>query len=183
MGEVAVVTANEVVIKTLEILKSRKWSRNSHSISNRLKRVDTLIHAEEIHEQSESIQNACAGRLLKKEAMLNWEDLMESLRRSCQHRVNLCCMRYLWHSALYRRYMLEHMHIFLWKWNTLSEFRYRNHPNKDDVVILISQSGETADTLAALREAKLHGRLQSVYATWSGSSIARESMAAFIFMP
>jgi glucosamine--fructose-6-phosphate aminotransferase (isomerizing) len=59
-----------------------------------------------------------------------------------------------------------------------SEFRYRNPIiNKDDAIIFISQSGETADTLAALREAKQRGALAIGVCNVVGSSIARESMA------
>jgi glucosamine--fructose-6-phosphate aminotransferase (isomerizing) len=83
-----------------------------------------------------------------------------------------------WHAALVGEYMFEQYAHIPVEVEYASEFRYRNPIlNKDDVVIVISQSGETADTLAALREAKSRGITVLGICNVVGSSIARESDA------
>jgi glucosamine--fructose-6-phosphate aminotransferase (isomerizing) len=81
-----------------------------------------------------------------------------------------------WHAALVAEYMLEQIARIPTEVEYASEFRYRNPLiNIDDVVFLISQSGETADTLAALREAKSKGATVLGIVNVVGSTIARES--------
>ena len=83
-----------------------------------------------------------------------------------------------WHSALVGEYMIEHLAQIPVEVEYASEFRYRNpviYP--DDIVIGISQSGETADTLAALREARLKGATALGLVNVVGSTIARETDA------
>jgi len=81
-----------------------------------------------------------------------------------------------WHAGLVGEYMLEQIARIPTEVEYASEFRYRNPlVNIDDVVFLISQSGETADTLAALREAKAKGATVLGVVNVVGSSIARES--------
>jgi glucosamine--fructose-6-phosphate aminotransferase (isomerizing) len=83
-----------------------------------------------------------------------------------------------WHAGLVGEYMLEQIARVPTEVEYASEFRYRSPIlNTDDVVILISQSGETADTLAALREAKQRGATTLGIVNVVGSSIARETDA------
>jgi glucosamine--fructose-6-phosphate aminotransferase (isomerizing) len=83
-----------------------------------------------------------------------------------------------WHAGLVGEYMFEQFTRIPTEVEYASEFRYRNPiVGKDDTVFFISQSGETADTLAALREAKLRGALALGICNAVGSSIARESDA------
>jgi glucosamine--fructose-6-phosphate aminotransferase (isomerizing) len=83
-----------------------------------------------------------------------------------------------WHAGLVGEYMLEQMAGISTEVEYASEFRYRDPVlGKDDVVVAISQSGETADTLAALREAKRHGATTIGIVNVVGSSIARETDA------
>ena len=130
----------------------------------------------EICEQPESIRNTLRGRLLEEEGTarlgglnLKDEDLLKV------DRVVLTACGTSWHAALVGEYMLEELARFPAEVEYASEFRYRN-PLVDErtLVIVISQSGETADTLAALREAKRRGARTLVIVNVVGSSIARE---------
>jgi glucosamine--fructose-6-phosphate aminotransferase (isomerizing) len=133
----------------------------------------------EIMEQPDSVQNSMRGRLLfdKGTAKLGGlEGVEERLVNSKRIIISACGTS--WHSALVGEYMLEQKARIPTEVEYASEFRYRNPIiNKDDAIIFISQSGETADTLAALREAKLRGALAIGVCNVVGSSIARESMS------
>ena len=88
-----------------------------------------------------------------------------------------------WHAGLVGEYMLEQYGKIPVEVEYASEFRYRNPIiKKGDVVFLISQSGETADTLAALREAKQKGAAVFGICNVVGSTIARESQGESISM-
>ncbi|MGD0991672.1 MAG: glutamine--fructose-6-phosphate transaminase (isomerizing) [Gemmatimonadales bacterium] len=130
----------------------------------------------EICEQPESIRNTLRGRLLEEEGTarlgglnLKDEDLLKV------DRIVLTACGTSWHAALVGEYMLEEMARLPAEVEYASEFRYRN-PLVDErtLVIVISQSGETADTLAALREAKRRGARTLGIVNVVGSSIARE---------
>ncbi|MCK7524954.1 MAG: glutamine--fructose-6-phosphate transaminase (isomerizing) [Ignavibacteriales bacterium] len=83
-----------------------------------------------------------------------------------------------WHAGLVGEYMLEQFCRIPTEVEYASEFRYRNPIiEKDDAIFFISQSGETADTLAAVREAKMKGALVLGICNAVGSSIARETNA------
>ncbi|MDR3609649.1 MAG: glutamine--fructose-6-phosphate transaminase (isomerizing), partial [Ignavibacteriaceae bacterium] len=133
----------------------------------------------EIMEQPESVQNSMRGRLLfdKGTAKLGGlEGVEERLINSKRIIISACGTS--WHSALVGEYMLEQKARIPTEVEYASEFRYRNPIiTKDDTIIFISQSGETADTLAALREAKQRGALALGICNVVGSSIARESMS------
>ncbi len=130
----------------------------------------------EIMEQPTSIRDTLGGRLLEDEgtarlAGLNLSDdeLLEI------DRVVLTACGTSWHAGLIGEYMLEELARIPVEVEYASEFRYRN-PMVDErtLVIGISQSGETADTLAALREAKQRGARTLGIVNVVGSSIARE---------
>ncbi|MGA2382116.1 MAG: glutamine--fructose-6-phosphate transaminase (isomerizing) [Gemmatimonadales bacterium] len=130
----------------------------------------------EICEQPESIRNTLRGRLLEEEGTtrlgglnLKDEDLLKV------NRIVLTACGTSWHAALVGEYMLEELARLPAEVEYASEFRYRN-PLVDEhtLVIVISQSGETADTLAALREAKRRGARTLGIVNVVGSSIARE---------
>jgi glutamine---fructose-6-phosphate transaminase (isomerizing) len=130
----------------------------------------------EICEQPESIRNTLRGRLLEEEGTarfgglnLSDEDLLKV------DRIVLTACGTSWHAALVGEYMLEELARLPAEVEYASEFRYRN-PLVDErtLVIVISQSGETADTLAALREAKRRGARTLGIVNVVGSSIARE---------
>ncbi len=130
----------------------------------------------EICEQPESIRNTLRGRLLDEEGTARFgglnltdEDLLKV------NRIVLTACGTSWHAALVGEYMLEELARLPVEVEYASEFRYRN-PLVDErtLVIVISQSGETADTLAALREAKRRGARTLGIVNVVGSSIARE---------
>jgi glucosamine--fructose-6-phosphate aminotransferase (isomerizing) len=177
-GEVAIVTANEVIIKTLGDVEITKVIEElTFDLEQIEKDGFTHFMLKEIHEQSESIQNAMRGRLLEEEGDVKLgglDGVVEKMLRA--PRLIFAACGTSWHAALIGEYMLEqYAHISV-EVEYASEFRYRNPIlTKDDVVILISQSGETADTLAALREARALGATAIGICNVVGSSIARES--------
>ena len=131
----------------------------------------------EIFEQPETIKNAMRGRLLVEDgaARLDGLNLVLQELRSIQRLVFVACGT-SWHAALVGKYMIEEMAGIPVEVEYASEFRYRNPiigPNT--LVFVISQSGETADTLAALREAAHKGATVLGICNVVGSSIARET--------
>ncbi len=131
----------------------------------------------EIFEQPRCIHNAINGRLLDDEARAKLGGLnmtAEELGRF--DRIVLTACGTSWHAACIGEYMLEEFARIPVEVEYASEFRYR-HPVLNDrtLVIAISQSGETADTLAALREARNRGSRVMGICNVVGSSIARES--------
>jgi glucosamine--fructose-6-phosphate aminotransferase (isomerizing) len=177
-GEVAVVTANEVVIKTLGDIEITKVVEElTFDLEHIEKGGFPHFMLKEIHEQSESIQNAMRGRLLEEDGNVKLGGLDGVVEKimSAPRLIFAACGT-SWHAALIGEYMLEQYAHIPVEVEYASEFRYRSPIlTKDDVVILISQSGETADTLAALREAKLQGATAIGICNVVGSSIARES--------
>lgn len=133
----------------------------------------------EIFEQPETIQNAYRGRLQVEEGNVKLGGLnnVESKLRNCSRIIITACGT-SWHAGLVGEYMIEQLANIPVEVEYASEFRYRNPvitPN--DVVIAISQSGETADTLAAVKEAKQKGATVIGIVNVVGSSIARETEA------
>ncbi|HVK37550.1 MAG TPA: glutamine--fructose-6-phosphate transaminase (isomerizing) [Candidatus Kapabacteria bacterium] len=133
----------------------------------------------EIFEQPETICNAMRGRLQHDEATVRLgglRNVIEKLRDAPRIIILGCGTSY--HAGLVGEYMFEQLAGIPTEVEYASEFRYRDPIiQKDDVVIAISQSGETADTLAALREAKRRGATTLGIVNVVGSSIARETDA------
>ena len=131
----------------------------------------------EINEQPETIRNAMRGRLLEEDGDVRLGGLQHVIGRLLSaRRVIIVGCGTSWHAGLVGEYMLEQIALIPTEVEYASEFRYRSPLiNIDDVVFLISQSGETADTLAALREAKSKGATVLGIVNVVGSTIARES--------
>jgi glucosamine--fructose-6-phosphate aminotransferase (isomerizing) len=131
----------------------------------------------EIHEQPETIRDAMRGRLQVEEGNVKLGGLQNVVGKLLSaRRIILTACGTSWHAGLVGKYLLEQIARVPTDVEYASEFRYRNpilYP--DDVVFLISQSGETADTLAALREARSKGATVLGIVNVVGSSIARES--------
>jgi glutamine---fructose-6-phosphate transaminase (isomerizing) len=130
----------------------------------------------EICEQPDTIQNTYRGRInfetgvAKLGGLHNIEEKLYNAKR-----IIITACGTAWHAGIVGEYMLEHYCRIPVEVEYASEFRYRRPIiNSDDVVILISQSGETADTLAALREAKKFGATTIGIVNVIGSTIARE---------
>ncbi len=131
----------------------------------------------EIFEQPRSISNAMAGRIVPErgEAHLGGVTLTDDEIRDISRIVITACGT-SWHAGLIGEYMLEEFARIPVEVEYASEFRYRDPlVDPSTVVVVISQSGETADTLAAMREAKQKGAKAVGICNVVGSTIARES--------
>lgn len=131
----------------------------------------------EIMEQPESIRNSMRGRVVLKEGSAKLGGLYGYEERLANSkRIIICACGTSWHAGLVAEYMIEQYAGIPVEVEYASEFRYRNPIlSNEDTVIFISQSGETADTLAALKEAKRKGALCVGIVNVVGSTIARES--------
>jgi glucosamine--fructose-6-phosphate aminotransferase (isomerizing) len=131
----------------------------------------------EIYEQPEAIENALRGRLSDADASAHFGGLnldVQSLRRMDRIILTACGTSY--HAALVGEYLIEEYARIPVEVEYASEFRYRNPPiDRNTIVLAITQSGETADTLAALRESKRKGHPTLALCNVVGSSIAREA--------
>jgi glucosamine--fructose-6-phosphate aminotransferase (isomerizing) len=131
----------------------------------------------EIHEQPRAIADTLAGRLREEHSEVFLEDLRldeEWLRQ--MERIYIVACGTSWHAGLVGKFLLEkHVRIPV-EVDIASEFRYRDPlVNERTLTLVISQSGETADTLAALREAHAKGGKVAAVCNVVESSIARES--------
>lgn len=133
----------------------------------------------EIHEQPEAMRNATRGRLLESEGIskLGGLDAVGDLLLRMDRLLVVSCGT-SYYAGLLGRYLIESCTDVAVEVDLASEFRHRKLNLKDGTVVLaISQSGETADTLAAIREAKRKGILVLGLVNVVGSSIARETDA------
>jgi len=131
----------------------------------------------EIFEQPRSVENALRGRIDKENATAKFGglNLSEKELRSIQ-RIVIAASGTSWHAALVGEYLIEELAGIPVEVEFAHEFCYRNAPlEKNTVLLVLSQSGETADTLAALREAKRRGHPALAIVNVVGSTIARES--------
>ena len=133
----------------------------------------------EIHEQAETVHDCLRGRLLPDQGqiiMSGIDNHLETLINAPRMVIVACGTS--WHAGLVAEYMIEELCRIPVEVEYASEFRYRNPVvNKGDVIIAISQSGETADTMVALESAKEKGAFIFGVVNAVGSSIARISHA------
>ncbi|GMR12468.1 MAG: glutamine--fructose-6-phosphate transaminase (isomerizing) [Gemmatimonadota bacterium] len=156
-------------------------SRSVHHVNWDLEAIEKGGHdhfmSKEIFEQPSSLRDVMRGRLLEEEgnARLGGITLSDAELRGIERIVITACGT-SWHAALLGEYMLEELAGIPVEVEYASEFRYRNPVLEDGTLVLaISQSGETADTLAALREAKRQGARTMGIVNAVGSTIARET--------
>ncbi|MFC4268042.1 glutamine--fructose-6-phosphate transaminase (isomerizing) [Polaribacter marinivivus] len=131
----------------------------------------------EIHEQPKAITDTFRGRMLHEEKIIKMSSIENHLDKFLNaNRIIIVACGTSWHAGLVGEYLFEDMARIPVEVEYASEFRYRNPiiTNKD-VVIAISQSGETADTLAAIKLAKSKGAFVYGVCNVVGSSIARET--------
>ena len=133
----------------------------------------------EIYEQPRAIYDTFRGRLLPEQGMIKMSGMEEYADRFRNaDRIIMTACGTSWHSALVAEYLFEEFARIPVEVEYGSEFRYRNPViRKNDIVIAISQSGETADTLAAIKMAKSAGAMVFGICNVAGSSIARETHA------
>ncbi len=131
----------------------------------------------EIHEQPKAIRDTYRGRLLAKEGIIRMSGLEDYLDKFLQaDRIIIVACGTSWHAGLLAEYIFEELARIPVEVEYASEFRYRNPIiTEKDIVFAISQSGETADTLAAIKLAKSKGALVYGVCNVVGSSISRES--------
>lgn len=179
-GEFAEINKDSYSVKTIA---DEKIEKEIHEINMSLDDIDRggfdHFMLKEIMEQPESVRNSMRGRLLVEEGSAKLGGLTDVTDRLINSkRIIISACGTSWHAALVGEYMLEQYARIPVEVEYASEFRYRNPiVSSDDSIFLISQSGETADTLAALREAKSKGALALGICNVVGSTIARESMA------
>ncbi|GAB1855256.1 glutamine--fructose-6-phosphate transaminase (isomerizing) [Flavobacteriaceae bacterium MHTCC 0001] len=133
----------------------------------------------EIHEQPKAIRDTFRGRLLRNEAIIKMAGVEDNMKTFLNaNRIIIVACGTSWHAGLVAEYIFEDLARIPVEVEYASEFRYRNPViSENDVLIAISQSGETADTLAAIKMAKSKGAFVFGVCNVVGSSIARETDA------
>lgn len=179
-GEMVRITPDNVRITTLDAIPVQ---RETEEIEWTLEQIELAGYEhfmlKEISEQPDSLANCLRGRIDLKEGAVHLGGLRDVTRELTRaKRIILTGCGTAWHAALVGEYLFEELIRIPTETEYASEFRYRN-PVIDDgtVVIVVSQSGETADTLAALMEAKSRGALTLGVVNAVGSTIARETDA------
>jgi glucosamine--fructose-6-phosphate aminotransferase (isomerizing) len=175
-GEIAVIRPNEYRILDGVAVKDKTVTQLEWDLATIERGGHAHFMLKEILEQPESLRNTLRGRLLEEEGTARFGGLNIS-DDELQHvqRIVITACGTSWHAGLIGEYMIEELARIPTEVEYASEFRYRN-PIVDEhtLVIGISQSGETADTLAALREAKRRGARTLGLVNVVGSTIARE---------
>ncbi len=133
----------------------------------------------EIYEQPDAITDTFRGRMLVDEGIIRMAGIDDNLDKFLNaRRIIIVACGTSWHAGLVAEYIFEEFARIPVEVEYASEFRYRNPiVYKDDVVIAISQSGETADTMAAIKLAKDQGAFVFGVCNVVGSSISRETHA------
>jgi len=133
----------------------------------------------EIYEQPDAITDTFRGRMKTKEGIIRMAGIDDNLDKFLNaRRIVIVACGTSWHAGLVAEYIFEEFARIPVEVEYASEFRYRNPViYEDDVVIAISQSGETADTMAAIKLAKERGAFVFGVCNVVGSSISRETHA------
>ena len=178
-GEMVVITPDSY--RTLTIDGGHQRDKEVQEVEWELEQIEKGGHdhfmLKEIFEQPQSIQNAYRGRLLLESGTAKLGGLnMEPHALRLIDRIILIGCGTSWHSAMIGEYMLEEFAGIPVEVEYASEFRYRDPIIKAGTVcFVVSQSGETIDTLAAMREAQKRGAPVLGIVNVVGSTIARES--------
>lgn len=170
-NEIAVLTKDNCSIRSFS---GRRVEKKIHRIKWTINRIekDGFEHfmLKEIFEQPEAVKNTLSGRIKNNRIRLSVKIKTNSIKR-----ILITACGTSWHSALIGKYLIEEIARVPTEVDYASEFRYRNPIlNPTDLVIAISQSGETADTLAAIREAQQKNARTLGIVNAVGSSITRE---------
>jgi glucosamine--fructose-6-phosphate aminotransferase (isomerizing) len=177
-NEVAILTFDHYETKTMQNIPTYK------KVEEVLWNIDMIekggyehFMLKEIHEQPQALRNVMRGRIEGDRGLVKLGGLIscEKELREAKRIVIVACGT-SWHAGLVGEYMLEELTRIPVEVEYASEFRYRNPVVEEGtVVIAISQSGETADTLAAMREARHKGAKLLSICNVVGSTIAREA--------
>tara|TARA_B100000579_G_scaffold359780_1_gene316699 strand:+ start:1052 stop:2887 length:1836 start_codon:yes stop_codon:yes gene_type:complete len=178
-GEMAIIKKDEYEIRKIENndLVDKEIEKIEHSIDQIEKGDFDHFMLKEIYEQPVSLLESVRGRINLENYDLNLgglNDWVQHIQEADIVYITACGTS--WHSALIGSYMLEEVLNIPVKVEYASELRYRNVPiNSKSAVIAVSQSGETADTLAAIKKCKDLGAITIGIVNVVGSSIARET--------
>ena len=176
-GEIILLNQEDYTIKN--VLSDRIVSKDIHKIEMSLDKIEKSgfehFMLKEIYEQPNSIKDSIRGRVRDNKVVLGGiYDKTQDILDADNIYITACGTS--WHAAQIGSYIIEELLKKPVKVEYASEFRYRNTPiGPDSVVIAISQSGETADTLAAVKKANEMGSLTLGIVNVVGSSIARET--------
>lgn len=177
-GEMATITRGKEV-EVRKIVDNEVVEPAIHELQLDLEQIEKggyeHFMLKEINEQPRSIHDTMRGRLLPSEGIIKMAGIWDHKERFYNaKRIIIVACGTSWHAGLVGEYLIEELARIPVEVEYASEFRYRNPIiEKDDVVIAISQSGETADTLAALKLAKEKGAFIYGICNVVGSSIAR----------
>ncbi len=175
-NEIAVITKNDVSLFDLDANKIEKEIFHvTWDIDVAEKGGYAYFMMKEIMEQPQALKKTILPRIKNNTLNLELESLSEAEIKAC-NRIHIVACGSAYYAGIVGKYVLEELSRTPVEVDIASEFRYRNPIlHKDDICIIMSQSGETADTLAALREAKRQGIKVLSVVNVVGSSIARES--------
>lgn len=179
--EIAIIPRyGELKIKTIKNIERTPYVQTLEIQLNEIEKSGfEHFMLKEIYEQPRSIKDSMRGRLNAKQGIVNLGGIVEYEKKLVNaKRIIIIACGTSWHAGLVGEYIFEELARVCVEVEYASEFRYRNPViNEDDVVIAISQSGETADTLAAIELAKSKGATIIGICNVVGSSIARATHA------
>ena len=178
--EVAIVKADELILKNLGNERQTPYiTRLDMELAAIEKGGYDHFMLKEIFEQPNTIYDCLRGRLDAKAGTITMKGVQDNIEQLINaNRIIIIACGTSWHAGLIAEYVIEELCRIPVEVEYASEFRYRNPIiNKGDVIIAISQSGETADTLVAIEKAKENGAIIFGIVNVVGSSIARISHA------
>ncbi|CAM1334249.1 glutamine--fructose-6-phosphate transaminase (isomerizing) [Tenacibaculum aestuariivivum] len=181
-GELAIIKKNKG-IKVRKIDNDKEIDTNIQELQLSLEQIEKggydHFMLKEIYEQPKAIIDTYRGRMLSDKGIIRMAGIDDNISKFTNaNRIIIVACGTSWHAGLVGEYLFEDMARIPVEVEYASEFRYRNPIiNENDVVIAISQSGETADTLAAIKLAKSKGAFVFGICNVVGSSIARETHA------
>lgn len=174
--EIANVSGNKLNIKTVnEVVKTVQIQKLELELEAIEKGGYPHFMLKEIMEQTKTLSDAMRGRLVRNAEALVLNGVSQYLNRFLQcNKITMLGCGTSWHASLVGEYLFEELARISTEVEYASEFRYRNPVLQEkDIVIAVSQSGETADTLAAVELAKSRGSFVYGVCNVVGSSIAR----------
>ncbi len=178
--EVAIVKAGELILKNLGNERQTPYiTKLDMELAAIEKGGYEHFMLKEIFEQPHTIYDCLRGRLDAKAGTITMKGIQDNIEKLINaSRIIIVACGTSWHAGLIAEYVIEELCRIPVEVEYASEFRYRNPIiNKGDVIIAISQSGETADTLVAIEKAKENGAIIFGIVNVVGSSIARISHA------
>ena len=178
--EIAIVRADELILKNLGNEKQTPFiTKLDMELAAIEKGGYDHFMLKEIFEQPQTIYDCLRGRLDAEKGTITMSGIQQYAEQIIHaNRITMIACGTSWHAGLVAEYIFEELCRIPVEVEYASEFRYRNPViNKGDVIIAISQSGETADTLVAIETAKEQGAIILGVLNVVGSSIARKSHA------